>query len=50
MPSGLAAAIVQERQEWGPFTSLSQLRSDLGVDPATEAGLAHYLRVVPAQP
>lgn len=50
MPPGLAAAIVQRRTEWGPFSSLSQLHGDLGVDSATASGLGHYLRVVlPAQ-
>lgn len=46
MPPGLAAEIVQYRGEWGPFTSMSQLHSDLGVDSATVTGLEHYLRVV----
>ena len=46
MPPGLAAEIVQYRDEWGPFTSMSQLHSDLGVDAATVTGLEHYLRVV----
>jgi competence protein ComEA len=46
MPPGLAAEIVQQRDQWGPFTSISQLRTDLGVDAATVAGLVHYLRVV----
>ena len=46
MPPGLAAEIVQYRSEWGPFTSMSQLHSDLGVDSATVTGLEHYLRVV----
>ena len=46
MPAGLAAQIVQHRREWGPFTSMSQLRSDLGVDSATVAGLEKYIRVV----
>ncbi|MGA7987486.1 MAG: ComEA family DNA-binding protein [Candidatus Dormiibacterota bacterium] len=50
MPPGLAAAIVAYRHEWGPFTTMSQLHADLGVDPATVKGLEHYLRVVlPAQ-
>ena len=47
MPPGLAAEIVQQREQWGPFTSISQLRTDMGVDAATVAGLGHYLRVVP---
>jgi competence protein ComEA len=46
MPPGLAAEIVQYRFEWGPFTSMSQLHADLGVDSATVTGLEHYLRVV----
>ncbi|MHB8488778.1 MAG: ComEA family DNA-binding protein [Candidatus Dormibacteria bacterium] len=46
MPPGLAGEIVQYRDEWGPFTSMSQLHSDLGVDSATVTGLEHYLRVV----
>src|SRR5580698_629401 len=46
MPPGLAAEIVQYRGEWGPFTTMSQLHSDLGVDSATVTGLEHYLRVV----
>ncbi len=50
MPPGLAAEIVQYRSEWGPFTSMSQLHSDLGVDSATVTGLEHYLRVVLPQP
>jgi competence protein ComEA len=47
MPQGLAEAIVEYREEWGSFTSLSQLHSDLGVDPETLAGLRQYLRLVP---
>ena len=46
MPPGLAAEIVQYRDEWGPFTAMSQLHSVLGVDSATVSGLGHYLRVV----
>ncbi|HVC03823.1 MAG TPA: ComEA family DNA-binding protein [Candidatus Acidoferrales bacterium] len=46
MPEGLAGAIVAYREEWGPFTSMSQLHGDLGVDSATVTGLGHYLRVV----
>jgi competence protein ComEA len=46
MPPGLGEEIVQYRDEWGPFTSMSQLHSDLGVDSATVTGLEHYLRVV----
>jgi competence protein ComEA len=50
MPPGLAAEIVQQRDQWGPFTSISQLRTDFGVDAATVAGLGHYLRVVAPPP
>lgn len=50
MPPGLAAEIVQYRSEWGPFTSMSQLHSDLGVNSATVTGLEHYLRAVLPQP
>jgi competence protein ComEA len=46
MPPGLAGEIVAYREEWGPFTSMSQLHGDLGVDSATVTGLEHYLRVV----
>lgn len=46
MPPGLAAEIVAYRGEWGPFTTMSQLHADLGVDSATVTGLEHYLRVV----
>jgi competence protein ComEA len=50
MPPGLAAEIVQYRNQWGPFASMSQLHADLGVDSATVTGLEHYLRVVLATP
>jgi len=46
MPPGLAGEIVAYRDQWGPFTSMSQLHSELGVDSATVTGLGHYLRVV----
>jgi competence protein ComEA len=46
MPPGLGGEIVAYRDEWGPFTSMSQLHGDLGVDSATVTGLEHYLRVV----
>jgi DNA uptake protein ComE-like DNA-binding protein len=46
LPPGLTGEIVAYRQEWGPFTSMSQLHTDLGVDAATVTGLEHYLRVV----
>lgn len=51
MPPGLAAEIVAHRSEWGPFTSMGELHSVLGVDPATVSTLGHTLRVVvPPQP
>ena len=46
MPPGLASEIVQYRDEWGLFTSMSQLHTDFGVDTATVSELGHYLRVV----
>jgi competence protein ComEA len=46
MPPGLGGEIVAYRDQWGPFTSMSQLHSELGVDSATVTGLGHYLRVV----
>jgi competence protein ComEA len=46
IPPGLGAEIVQYRDEWGPFSSMSQLHAALGVDSATVTGLEHYLRVV----
>jgi competence protein ComEA len=46
MPPGLGAEIVAYRTEWGPFTTISQLHSVLGVDAATVKGLAHFLRIV----
>jgi competence protein ComEA len=46
MPPGLASSIVAYREQWGPFISMSQLHSDLGVDSATVSELGHYLRVV----
>jgi len=48
MPSGLAEAIVRYRDDWGGFSALSELRSALGVDPATVTALGHYLKVVAA--
>lgn len=50
MPPGLADAIVQYRDTWGPFQTLTELKTDLGVDAATVTGLRQYLRVVPVQP
>jgi competence protein ComEA len=39
MPDGLAEAIVEARDLWGPFGSVSDLRTLLGADPATVAAL-----------
>lgn len=50
MPLGLPEAIVEYRQLWGPFSSLSQLRTDLDVDPGTVAALGRYLRVASTSP
>lgn len=46
MPPGLGGEIIAYREQWGPFTSMSQLHTVLGVDSATLTGLEHYLRVV----
>jgi competence protein ComEA len=48
MPAGLAEAIVRYRDDWGGFTTLSELRSALGVDSATVTALGHSLKVVVA--
>src|SRR5438309_10252422 len=45
-PPGLGEAIVEYREEWGPLTSIAELRSALGLDAATVSALGHYLRVV----
>jgi len=50
MPAGLPDEIVQFRDQWGGFTTLSQLHDDLGVDSETVAGLRSYLRVDPPPP
>jgi len=39
MPDGLAEAIVEARDLWGPFGSVSDLRTLLGADPATVRAL-----------
>lgn len=46
MPAGLPQEIVQYRDDWGQFSSLSQLRTEFGVDSATVTALGKYLRVV----
>ncbi len=47
MPAGLPDEILKFREQWGEFTTLTQLHDDLGVDTATVAGLRLYLRVQP---
>ena len=46
MPPGLAQAIVDFRTQWGPFTTMTELRDALGVDKSTATDLGHYLRAV----
>jgi competence protein ComEA len=45
MPAGLADAIVEARDLWGPFAGVSDLRTLLGVDAATVAALRPHLGV-----
>jgi competence protein ComEA len=45
MPDGLPEAIVEARSLWGPFASVSDLRTLLGVDAATLASLRRQLGV-----
>ena len=46
MPLGLPEAIVSSRETWGPFTSVNELRTRLGVDAATLTGLRPYVKAV----
>jgi competence protein ComEA len=50
MPLGLPEAIVDYREQFGPFRALSDLRLMLGVDGPTVTGLRPYLRVVAVSP
>lgn len=50
MPLGLAQAIVDYREQFGPFRAMSDLRLQLGVDGPTVTGLRLYLRVIPVSP
>jgi competence protein ComEA len=50
MPLGLAEAIIDYRQLFGPFRSLSDLRQLLGINGPTLTGLRPHLRVVPVSP
>lgn len=45
MPLGLPEAIVEARDAWGGFASLTELRTALGVDPAVVQLLRKYLVV-----
>ena len=47
MPAGLPQAIIDFRNQWGGFQTISELRTALGVDSGTESALSHYLRLVP---
>ena len=47
MPLGLPQAIINFRELWGGFQTISELRTALGLDSGTESQLSHYLRVVP---
>lgn len=47
MPIGLPEAIVDYRTHVGPFASVSELRTGLGVDSATASALGKMLRVGP---
>jgi DNA uptake protein ComE-like DNA-binding protein len=46
MPQGLPEEIIRYRDQWGGFTSLSELRTAVGIDSATEKHLAKYLKIV----
>jgi competence protein ComEA len=50
MPVGLAEAIAAYREQFGPFRSLSDLRTMLGLDGPTVTGLRPYMRVAPVPP
>jgi competence protein ComEA len=50
MPLGLPEAIVDYRDNFGPFRSLTDVRRLLGLDTATLTGLRPYLRVVAVTP
>ncbi|HEV7677028.1 MAG TPA: ComEA family DNA-binding protein [Candidatus Dormibacteraeota bacterium] len=50
MPLGLPEAIVDYRDNFGPFRSLTDMRRLLGLDGPTVTGLRPYLRVVAVTP
>lgn len=50
MPYGLAEAIVDYREQYGAFRSMTDLRTMLGVDRPTVTGLRPYLYVAPVPP
>jgi competence protein ComEA len=50
MPMGLPEAIVDYREQFGPFRSLSDMRVQLGLDGPTVTGLRPHLRAVAVLP
>ena len=46
MPPGLGHEIVSFRQAYGPFSSVTDLKTVLGLDAATLAAIRKYLTVV----
>ena len=48
--SDLARAIVAERTSWGPFASLADMRTALGLDTATAALIGKHLRFLTSLP
>ena len=50
MPYGLAEAIIDYRERFGPYRSLTDLRRLLALDAGVLTGLRPYLRVVPPAP
>ena len=47
MPPGLPQAIVADRQQWGPFASMADLRAALGLDVNASRALSPYLSFGP---
>lgn len=48
MPAGLPEQIVEYRNLWGPFPSVSEIRAAFGLDAATYSMLSRQLRVTSA--
>jgi competence protein ComEA len=46
MDPGLAQAIIDYRERYGPFASVSELKSALGLDPATLSAIRKYLNAL----